>query len=605
MPNTSVRSRQIFDGDIVRADINTTTTGSALITKLIAGSGLSISTSTGVDSGTGDVTLTLSTSGVTASTYGSTTQIPVITVDSFGRITAVTTASPTTTWGGVFGGSFETTSTSFSLDANSSVQYIYTGSSAASWTVPDMSTGGWGNRAVYIKNRGTGTITLSRSGTNLFFDTSSTATSITVAANEAVLLMSGPSSIWNVYRHGGSGGSGTVTSVSVVSANGFAGTVATSTTTPAITLTTTITGLLKGNGTAISAAAAGTDYLAPFGSQTANTVYAAPNGSAGSPTFRALVAADIPALTLENLPDAWIKRSVRAATTANITLSGTQTIDGVALVAGDRVLVKNQTAAQDNGIYIVSATAWSRATDANLISEIAGGMVNVESGTVNGGKIFDTDIKLTDTLGTTAMNWNMVVDTTGGTTNYLTKFSSISAISNSLVFDTGTAVLVNTTTSTGATFEVNGTTRISGATTLANLAGTGLRNVLADTNGLLSAVAATSVFPILLDGGGAAITTGIKGDFVVPFNCTVTGWTILSTISGSIVVDIWQDTYANFPPTVADTITGANKPTLSSAVRNQATGLSWSLTAGSILRINVDSASTVQLVSVNLQVTRT
>ena len=56
---------------------------------------------------------------------------------------------------------------------------------------------------------------------------------------------------------------GTITSVSVVSANGFAGTVATSTTTPAITLTTSITGVLKGNGTAISAAVVNTDYLAP------------------------------------------------------------------------------------------------------------------------------------------------------------------------------------------------------------------------------------------------------------------------------------------------------------------------------------------------------
>jgi hypothetical protein len=65
---------------------------------------------------------------------------------------------------------------------------------------------------------------------------------------------------------GGGGGSGTVTSVSVVSANGLAGTVANSTTTPAITISTTITGLLKGNGTAISAATAGTDYLAPTGS---------------------------------------------------------------------------------------------------------------------------------------------------------------------------------------------------------------------------------------------------------------------------------------------------------------------------------------------------
>jgi hypothetical protein len=68
---------------------------------------------------------------------------------------------------------------------------------------------------------------------------------------------------WSVPA--GGGGSGTVTSVSVVSANGFAGTVANASTTPAITLTTTITGILKGNGTAISAATAGTDYVAPGG----------------------------------------------------------------------------------------------------------------------------------------------------------------------------------------------------------------------------------------------------------------------------------------------------------------------------------------------------
>ena len=63
-------------------------------------------------------------------------------------------------------------------------------------------------------------------------------------------------------------GSGTVTSVSVVSANGFSGTVATATSTPAITVSTSITGVLKGNGTAISAATAGTDYVTPTGTET-------------------------------------------------------------------------------------------------------------------------------------------------------------------------------------------------------------------------------------------------------------------------------------------------------------------------------------------------
>jgi len=66
----------------------------------------------------------------------------------------------------------------------------------------------------------------------------------------------------------GGGGSGTVTSVSVVSANGLAGTVATATSTPAITLSTSVTGVLKGNGTAISAATAGTDYVTPTGTET-------------------------------------------------------------------------------------------------------------------------------------------------------------------------------------------------------------------------------------------------------------------------------------------------------------------------------------------------
>lgn len=148
-----------------------------------------------------------------------------------------------------------------------------------------------------------------------------------------------------------------------------------------------------------------------FVSQTANTIFAAPNGSNGTPTFRALVAADIPELTLEKLPDAWVKRAVRVATTANITLSGTQTIDGIAVVAGDRVLVKNQTTTSQNGIYVASATAWSRSADADTSSEIAGGMVAVDLGTANGGTTWDTDFKSSDTIGTTAMTWFRVIDT--------------------------------------------------------------------------------------------------------------------------------------------------------------------------------------------------
>jgi len=75
-----------------------------------------------------------------------------------------------------------------------------------------------------------------------------------------------------------------------------------------------------------------------------------------------------------------IKPSVLCATTANITLSGTQTIDTVAVVAGDRVLVKNQTTVNQNGIYVVAAGAWSRATDSDSWAKLPGAFTFVEKG---------------------------------------------------------------------------------------------------------------------------------------------------------------------------------------------------------------------------------
>lgn len=79
-----------------------------------------------------------------------------------------------------------------------------------------------------------------------------------------------------------------------------------------------------------------------------------------------------------------VKASVRAATLANVTLSGLQTIDDVALAAGDRVLVKAQTSAKANGIYVASAGAWVRAIDADLSTKVTSGLFTfVEEGTAN------------------------------------------------------------------------------------------------------------------------------------------------------------------------------------------------------------------------------
>lgn len=100
-----------------------------------------------------------------------------------------------------------------------------------------------------------------------------------------------------------------------------------------------------------------------------------------------------------------VKASVKAATTANITLSGTQTIDGIAVVAADRVLVKNQSTTAANGIYVVAAGAWSRATDANLWSEFPGAFVFVEQGTVNADTGWVCTSDSGGTLDTTAITW--------------------------------------------------------------------------------------------------------------------------------------------------------------------------------------------------------
>ena len=102
-----------------------------------------------------------------------------------------------------------------------------------------------------------------------------------------------------------------------------------------------------------------------------------------------------------------VKAAVRAASTANLTLSGTQTIDGVAVIAGDRVLAKNQTTAADNGIYVVAAGAWSRSTDADSSSEVQPGMaVFVSEGTVNVDQqwVLVTDAPIT--LGSTALTFS-------------------------------------------------------------------------------------------------------------------------------------------------------------------------------------------------------
>jgi hypothetical protein len=109
------------------------------------------------------------------------------------------------------------------------------------------------------------------------------------------------------------------------------------------------------------------------------------------------------------------KHSVLVATTANIVLSGIQTVDGVLLAADSRVLVKDQAQAKDNGIYVVPAAgAWKRAQDADASVEVTPGLfVTVEKGTANGDSVWQLVTDAPIVLGTTALTFEVVAGRTG------------------------------------------------------------------------------------------------------------------------------------------------------------------------------------------------
>jgi len=209
------------------------------------------------------------------------------------------------------------------------------------------------------------------------------------------------------------------------------------------------------------------------------------------------------------------KISVRAATTADITLSGTQTIDGVAVIAGDRVLVKNQATNTQNGIYVVAAGAWSRATDADTWNELIAAFTFVEEGTANADTGWVSTVNAGGTIGSTAVAF--------------VQFSSAGA------YTAGTGMV-----SSGNTFNVQGTAnRISvtadnvdidaayvgqtSITTLGTIAtGTWNATAIGVTKGGLGLTAAVTG---LLKGNGSAYSAAVAGTDYLDPNSTIDGGT--------------------------------------------------------------------------------
>jgi hypothetical protein len=123
-------------------------------------------------------------------------------------------------------------------------------------------------------------------------------------------------------------------------------------------------------------------------------------------------------------------------------------------------------------------------------------------------------------------------------------------------------------------------------------------------DGAESATLRKAQVDITIDGDGQLITTGAKKIYArLPYDFEINGWEIVGDQSGSIVCDIWYDTYANFPPTVADTITASAKPTVTTATKatsSTLTGWTTDLLEGRYLEINVDSVTSFTKVNLFL-----
>lgn len=122
---------------------------------------------------------------------------------------------------------------------------------------------------------------------------------------------------------------------------------------------------------------------------------------------------------------------------------------------------------------------------------------------------------------------------------------------------------------------------------------------------VLTTAQKTRQIGIVVDGSGVALTTGVKGYKTFPVAGTITGVRLLADQSGSIVIDIWKDTYANYPPTVADTITASAKPTITTATKSEdttLTGWTTAVAAGDVFGFNIDSITTITRIVLELTI---